>query len=59
MSAIDETADPEALKRPLVRQRRIVRVFQTPIVRELAPIAHGAAEGEFGRHRAHHAPDRR
>jgi hypothetical protein len=56
MPATDQSAGPDPLKRSAARERRAVRGFQTPIVREVAPVAHGAAGSEFGRH---HAPDRR
>jgi hypothetical protein len=59
MSAINRTAGPDILKRPAGRERRAIRRFQIPIVREIAPVAHGAAGGEFGRHQAHRALDRR
>jgi hypothetical protein len=59
MSAIDRTAGLEALKRPVGRERRAVRSFQTPVVREIAPVAHGAAGSEFGRHQVHRVLDRR
>jgi hypothetical protein len=49
MPATDPTAGPDPLKRPAVRERRAIRGFQTPIVREVAPVAHGAAAAAFGR----------
>jgi hypothetical protein len=59
MLVTDPTAGPDPLKRLAGRERRALRGFQIPIVREIAPVAHGAAEGEFGRHRAHPVLDRR
>jgi hypothetical protein len=60
MSAtIDPTADADPLKRPVARERRAVRGFQIPTVREIAQVAHGAADGASGRHQAQHTLDRR
>jgi hypothetical protein len=57
MPATDRTAAPDAAKRTAGRGRRAARGFEVPVVREIAPVAHGGEGDDVGRRHANHALD--